>query len=208
MAACAVIDGDNDTIVVLGLPAERHVLRKSFIVFNPRCRSSVDLMGASLRHFPTPEDTARHIFSLLNIYKSPYPDGPVAICNALIFRLAEKVFTEEDPLASVYQANMILLRENRQVEITAAKEGEARREMNRTTIRIQAVEEECKRAFERRDRQLEEASFIERQLSHLQAVTAAMFGEVLLPDRRWEDQDVEMDDLTSTASTARYQRPV
>lgn len=79
-------------------------------------------MGAFLQHFPMPKDTARHIFR-------PYEHIPtqMAPSQCTYFRLVEQVFTEENPLASVYQTNMLLLRETRQVEIKAAREGEARR---------------------------------------------------------------------------------
>jgi hypothetical protein len=196
MAACAVLDGDNDTIACIGLPAKRNEPRTTFIVFNPRCRSSPDLTGASLRVFPTLQDTVNHISSLFSIYKSAAPDGPKAMYNAHVLRLVDPVTLKENGIPSTYQVNMHLLQETRRLEVIAAKEGEARREMNQLIKRIEAVEDECRVAHSRRKMYSEDISRLRTQLEDVQAMTAAMLGDVQPSRQRWETEDVEMEDLT------------
>jgi hypothetical protein len=196
MAACAVLDGDNDTIACIGLPGKRNEPRTTFIVFNPRCRSSPDLTGASLRIFPTPQHTINHIASLFSIYKSADPYGPKAMYNAHVLRLVDLVTLKEKIISSTYQVNMHLLQETRRLEVISAKEGEARREMNRLITRIEEVEDECRAAHSKQNMHSETISRLQTRLSDVQAMTAAMLGDVQPSHHRSEAEDVEMEDLT------------
>jgi hypothetical protein len=196
MAACAILDGANDTIACMGLPAKRNEPRTTFVVFNPRCRSSPDLTGASLRVFPTLLDTVNHISSLFSIYKSADPDGPKAMYSAHVLRLVDLVTLEEKIIPSTYQVNMHLLQETRRLEVIAAKEGEARREMNRLITRIEDVDDECRAAHSKRHMHSEAISRLQTELKDVQAMTAAMLGDVQPSRYKWEAEDVEMEDLT------------
>jgi cell division protein FtsB len=196
MAACAVLDGDNDTIACIGLPGKRNEPRTTFIVFNPRCRSSPDLTGASLRIFPTPEDTVNHIASLFSIYKSADPDGPKAMYNAHVLRLVDLVTLKEKVTSSTYEVNMHLLEETRRLEVIAAREGEARREMKNLITRIEVVDDECREAYYKQNMHSEAIYRLQNDLSDVQAMTAAMLGDVQPSHHRLEAEDVEMEDLT------------
>lgn len=191
---------------MIGLPGNRNEPRTKFIVFNPRCRSSPELNEASLRFFPSPWDTVRHIFQLINIFRTTDEARPPSLYNSQIFILGDGVY-DSDNIRGIYQANLTLLQRNIHLKVRKSVVDSVIKEMKNVAMRVDLMKEEVAASKKRKKEKLRQIERLQFELQNTEAMTAAILGSSAEtgPMRK---EDVEMEDLMVTSDLSWFAQRV
>lgn len=177
--AAAVIFGQNDTLCV----AKMHKSVEYFVVFNPRCRASPDLSGASIRLFTTAESTAQHVYNIVNIFTTHLIATSRNVYGASVFvPYTEPLISRRrkgagHPDTAVYHANVNLLRTTLELAKAHATQRTSARAIADTERQIdeeKVVVKQAQTSFEERKKVIRK---LKQELADSQAITAAMMDD-------------------------------
>lgn len=190
-SSAAIIAGQNDALTIVGAPSKRGGKPLSFIVFNPQCRASTDLGGASLRFFPTVEETVQHVYNITAIHRGGESNAPRHMYSGYILVPPGDIVSPRHEIASQYQANIRLLQETLELKNTRARGLSSRAEIGALQARTELELQEERNTFAQRDTILAEIVALKFELDDIHAFTAVILDIHPSPETPAVDIDTE-----------------
>lgn len=174
MRSVAVLVGQNDALTVAPLPSlSKSSMSTCYVVFNPQCRASRDMGGASLRYFSNISETARHVYNVISIHRGTNSKDPGHFYTGYVLVPAE-LFGIGDEMAAVYQANVSVLQANTEIAAMKEKELALRAEIARLEAELEREVLEEKKILERKEERIAEIVALEEDLKDAHSFTAAL----------------------------------
>jgi hypothetical protein len=185
------VTGQNDALTIVGVSSESSGKPSSYIVFNPQCRASTDLGGASLRIFPTVEETVGHVYNITAIHRGVQSKAPRHMYGGYILVPQVDTISPGHEIASQYQANIRLLQTTLELKTIKAGELSSIAEIGSLQSRTESELQGEMDAFARRDAILAEIVALKLDLEDVHAITASILEIPPSPEKTVTDIETD-----------------
>jgi hypothetical protein len=185
------VTGQNDALTIIGVSSES--MPSSYIVFNPQCRASTDLGGASLRIFPTVEETVGHVYNITAIHRGVESNSPRHMYSGYILVPHVDTISSGHETTSQYQVNTRLLQAALKLKAVRAGELSSRAEIGSLQTRAELELQGEIDAFARRDAILAEMVALKIDLEDVHAITASILELQPSPENTVIDIETDLE---------------